>query len=452
MIEFLPLGGAGEIGANCYYLNINEVGIILDCGMHPQKTGLDSLPKFDLLNEKPADYVLISHAHQDHLNALPFLIKKFPHLKIITTPQTRAVAELTLHNAISILKRQVNEGEIEIYSHDEVDLLIKSINYKSYNEIFSLSSLNSNQEIEAEFIDAGHILGSAGIMLRFDGTKIFFTGDINLSSQSLLSGAHLPQEKIDILITETTYGATDSTAINNWENEVERFSYSINKVINNGGSVLIPVFALGKLQEMLATIWLQMQRNKITSVDIYTGGIGNKINRIYDYNRYSINRNEKELILSDIPQKKLNELNDVEELFKFPSIVLASSGMMVESTNSFMLAKRWLQKKGSAIFTVGYMDPSTPGSIIAKAKRGDKIQLTEREEKMEVKCEIKNFRFSAHSKREELLSLISSLNPDQIVLIHGDNEAIGWIGTSILKQFRTKKVFAAENFKSIIFD
>jgi len=403
MIEFLPLGGAGEIGANCYYLNINGIGIILDCGMHPRKTGLDSLPKFGLLEDKPTNYVLISHAHQDHLNALPFLIKKFPHLKIITTPQTRAVAELTLHNAISILKRQVDESEFEIYSRDEVDLLIKSINYKSYNEKFILSSLNSSQEIEAEFFDAGHIIGSAGIMLSFNGRKIFFTGDINLSSQTLLSGTNLPSEQIDILITETTYGATDSSGLNNWGKEVERFSSSINKVINNGGSVLIPVFALGKLQEMLATIWLQMQRNKITSVDIYTGGIGNKINRIYDYNRYVVNRNEKELVLSDIPQKNLNDLEDHDELFKFPSIVLASSGMIVESTNSFMLAKRWLHKKDSAIFTVGYMDPSTPGDIIARARRGDKIQLTERNRRVEVKCEIKNFRFSAHSKREELV-------------------------------------------------
>ena len=118
MLRFLPLGGAGEIGANCYYLNLDGLGVILDCGMHPQKTGLDSLPKFDFLNNKPTDYVLISHAHQDHLNALPFLIKKFPHLKIVTTPQTRAVAELTLHNSISILKRQVDESEFEIYSRD----------------------------------------------------------------------------------------------------------------------------------------------------------------------------------------------------------------------------------------------------------------------------------------------------------------------------------------------
>ena len=107
MIEFLPLGGAGEIGANSYYLDLDGLGVILDCGMHPQKTGLDSLPKFYLLNNKPTDYVLISHAHQDHLNALPFLIKKFPHLKIITTPQTRAVAELTFNNAISFLVENI---------------------------------------------------------------------------------------------------------------------------------------------------------------------------------------------------------------------------------------------------------------------------------------------------------------------------------------------------------
>jgi Cft2 family RNA processing exonuclease len=452
MVKFLPLGGAGEIGANSYYLNINGIGIILDCGMHPQKAGLDSLPKFDLLEDKPTDYVLITHAHQDHLNALPFLIKKFPHLKIITTPQTRAVAELTLHNAISILKRQVDESEFEIYSRDEVDLLIKSINYKSYNEKFILDSLNSSTEIEVEFFDAGHIIGSAGILLTFNGKKIFFTGDINLSSQTLLPGANLPKEKIDILISETTYGATDSSELKNWEKEVGRFSSSINKVINNGGSILIPVFALGKLQEILVTIWLQMQKNKIADVNIYAGGIGNKINRVYDYNRYVVNMNQKNLLLNEIPQKALNELKDFDELFKTPSIVLASSGMMVESTNSFMLAKRWLHKKDSAIFTVGYMDPSTPGSIISNARRGDKIQLTERDKKVEVKCEIKNFRFSAHSKREELVSLADKLKPDIIVLVHGEKAAIDWIGATILKQFPGKKVYAAENFREIIFD
>ena len=149
MIEFLPLGGADEIGANSYYLNIDGTGIILDCGMHPKKTGLDALPNFNLLKNKPTDYVLISHAHQDHLNGLPFLIKEFPHLKIITSPQTRAIAELTLHNAISILSRQINDESFEIYSHDEVDLLIKTIDYKSYNNKF---------EITGSYCRLGHLI------------------------------------------------------------------------------------------------------------------------------------------------------------------------------------------------------------------------------------------------------------------------------------------------------
>jgi predicted metal-dependent RNase len=262
----------------------------------------------------------------------------------------------------------------------------------------------------------------------------------------------LPSEKVDILITETTYGATDSSELNNWDKEVDRLASSINKIIINGGSILIPVFALGKLQEMLATIWLLMQQNKITQVDIYTGGIGKKINRIYDYNRFVVNRYLKDLMLHDIPQKDLNELKDPDELFKFPCIVLASSGMMIESTNSYQLANRWLHKKDSAIFTVGYMDPSTPGNIIANSRKGDKIQLTERAKKVEVKCEIKNFRFSAHSKREEILSLVNILNPSNILLVHGESEAIDWIGDSILKEFFSKKVFACTPAKTISFD
>ncbi len=156
MITFLPLGGADEIGANCYYLNINGTGIILDCGMHPKKVGLEALPKFELLKDKPLDYVLISHAHQDHLNALPFLVKEFPHIKIVTTPQTRAIAELTLHNAISILSRQIKDESFNIYSHDEVDLLIKTINYKAYGEEFNITGLKAaiGSDIKAVFFDA----------------------------------------------------------------------------------------------------------------------------------------------------------------------------------------------------------------------------------------------------------------------------------------------------------
>ena len=452
MISFLPLGGAGEIGATSFYLNINGTGIILDCGMHPKKRGKESLPRFDLLENKNLDYVLISHAHQDHINALPFLIKKFPYLRIITTPQTRAIAELTLHNAISILRREFPDEEI--YTHEEADLLIQSIDYKSYNEKFFIKGFSSStsDSVEVEFFDAGHILGSAGIFLKFQNIKIFFTGDINLNSQSLHTGANLPNEKVDVLITESTYGATDSSNLNSWEKEIVRLASAINKTLANGGSVLIPVFALGKLQEMLATVWKLMFKNKIPTVDIYTGGIGTKLSRVYDYNRYVINYKNTNLVLHDIPQKNVNEISDLNMFFKNPSIVLASSGMMVQSTTSFELAKAWLAQKNSAIITVGYIDYETPGYKISTAKKGELIDFTGTGNSTEIKCEIFNFRFSAHSTREDLLAIVKRLNPEKIIIVHGDENAIGWLGAKIMSQNPGKKVYAPNNCDGIQFD
>ena len=442
MISFLPIGGGNEIGANSYYLNFNGNGIILDCGIHPQKTGLESLPNFDLLRDKSVDHCIISHAHQDHIGALPFLVKKFPYVKIITTPQTRALAELTLHNSVSILKKEIEETDFEFYSHDEVDLLIKMIDYKEYKNEFELNSFHQsvNAKVNCTFYDAGHILGSAGILLENNDYKIFYTGDINLTAQTLLSAANLPETKIDTLILETTYGATDSSLLLDWNSESLRFAKEANKILNQGGSILIPVFSLGKMQEMLATIWQLMQKRKLTTVDIYTGGLGTKVNRAYDYNRFVVNRVDSDFELNTIPQKDYYEISNPEEFFKHPCIVLASSGMMIKGTSSFVFAKSWLKQKDSAIFTVGYMDTNTPGYVIANSERGDKVQLTDFDELAEVKCEIKNFKFSAHARREDLLKIVDKLKPDNVILTHGDEEALDWIGSSILKKYKSIKV------------
>lgn len=451
MISFLPFGGGNEIGANSYYINFNGNGIILDCGIHPQKTGLESLPNFDLIKDKPVDYCLISHAHQDHIGSLPFLAKRFPYIKIITTPQTRALAEFTLHNSVSILKKEIEENDFEFYSHDEVDLLIKMIEYKEYKIGFELNSYHQQKEaiVNSTFYDAGHILGSAGVLLENNNHKIFYTGDINLSSQTLQPAAQLPETKIDTLILETTYGATDSDLLLDWNSEAMRFAAEASKVLNIGGSILIPVFSLGKTQEMLGTIWQLMLKQKLTTVDIYTGGLGTKINLAYDYNRFVINRVDEEFELNAIPQKDYYEISNAEEFFKHPCIVLASSGMMIKGTSSFAFSKKWLKQKDSAIFIVGYMDNKTPGYVIANAERGDKIQLSDFDEVIEVNCEIKKFKFSAHARREDLLRIVDKLKPDNVILTHGDEEALDWMGSSILKKYKNLKVHIAIAGKEI---
>lgn len=452
MTRFIPLGGAGEIGANSYYLNISGTGIILDCGMHPQKTGAEALPDFDLLQNEDVDYVLISHAHQDHLSGLPFLIQRHPYVRIITTPQTRALAELILHDAVTILSRQVTEDELKIYSHKEIDLLIQSIEYKAPGETFELKGYNhkGNEPVRITFHDAGHILGSVSILIEHKGSGILYSGDINLKPQSWMQGALLPKSGVETLILETTYGATDSSMINAWKKEAERFTTAANRIINEGGSILIPVFSLGKMQEMLKMIYELMEKGKLAKIDIYSGGIARKISRVYDYNRYVVNCDNPEFELSGVPQKDLYEVENPQEFFTHPCIVLASSGMMVEGTASFRLAQRWLGQKNSAIFTVGYMEKETPGFVISTAERGTKIRLSESSIESEVRCTIKSFRFSAHSLREDLLKVVTKLNPNKIILVHGDPPAIDWVGASILKENKKRRVFAAQPGKTIL--
>ncbi len=215
----------------------------------------------------------------------------------------------------------------------------------------------------------------------------------------------------------------DSDLLLDWNSESFRFAKEANNILNNGGSILIPVFSLGKMQEMLATIWLMMQKRKLTDVDIYTGGLGTKINRAYDYNRFVTARVNEELELNTIPQKDYYEISNPEEFFKHPCIVLASSGMMIKGTSSFTFAKRWLKQKDSAIFTVGYMDARTPGYVIANSERGNKIQLTDFDELTEVNCTIKNFKFSAHARREDLLKIVDKLKPENVILMHGSEDS-----------------------------
>ncbi len=227
-------------------------------------------------------------------------------------------------------------------------------------------------------------------------------------------------------------------------------AFSINIVLSGGGLILVPVFSLGKLQEVLTTIWNLMRSGKMSQIDIYTGGIADKISRVYDYNRYVVNMIDPEFEISSIPQRDLYEIDQPEKLFKNPCIVLAPSGMMIEGTASFKLARRWLKQTNSAIFTVGYMEENTPGYKFAHSRKGEKIKLNEIDEEEIVKCTIEQFRFSSHSKREELLKIVEKLNPEKVILVHGEPNGIDWIGASILKKHKHTKVYIAHMGNEIV--
>lgn len=445
MVKFLPLGGALEIGASCFYLNIDGTGIILDAGLHPRENGKNALPDFELIKNENVDAVVISHAHQDHIASLPFLVRNHPYVQIFMTTQSLEIAEKTLHNSSRILSRQLNENDgIIPYTHEEIDLLLRTVRDKDYNEKFLFSGVasSSNAEIEIEFYDAGHILGSAGILIKTPGDKsIFYTGDINLSPQSILNGGELPDEKVDILILETTYGATDSKILKTWQKEEIRLAKHLNKIFSDGGSVLIPVFALGKTQEVLSTLYRLMNKGILIETNIYTGGLSKEISSIYDKHKYKVKRKNKNFELKEIPQLNLYDIKDFNEFRRNPGIVLASSGMMIKGTKSYELMKNWIKYDNFGIVIVGYMDEESPGYVFSNSKKGDKVKIPGIEEEVQIKCSVEKFYFPSHSRREDLIDIVERLKPGKVILIHGDPEAIDWVGHKILQKFPGIKLY-----------
>lgn len=446
MIKIMPLGGAEEIGASCIYLNIDGTGLLLDCGVDPKKKGLDSLPKLKLLDNLPLDYVFISHAHQDHIGGLPILIKQFPHVIIYTTSQTQEIANLTLHNTVSILEKEFDDPSLLLYSHKEIDMLVRSIIAVDYDDEIELKGMRhkSLEPLIVKFYDAGHILGSASILIRYKQRSYFYTGDIKTSPQQLLSGAKLPNYLFDAIITETTYGSIPVKKLPKLQDEKKRFAKAMNKIIGGGGSVLIPVFALGKTQEILAIIFSLMKKGELTEVPIYTGGVGTKISNVYDKNRFKVNVRDKNFELGDVPQEELYEINDPTHFNRNQAIVLAASGMMIEGTSSYKLAKHWLRHKNFGIFFVGYVDPDSPAYKISSAQINEKIKFSELSDPAEVKCVVDKFSFPSHSNRKEVFDLITKHNPKQVILVHGENSSRDWFGFNILKEYPEIKVYAPD--------
>ncbi|MBN1301601.1 MAG: MBL fold metallo-hydrolase [Melioribacteraceae bacterium] len=449
MIKFIPLGGAEEIGASCFYLNIDGTGILLDCGIHPQKTGIESLPDFDVLKDLNLDYVILSHAHQDHIGALPFLVSRFPHVRIIATPQTIEIADLTLHNAVNILNDQLSETDS--YTHEDVDLLLRSVYELKYLDTMYIKGMRhySDLPIRLNFYDAGHIIGSASVLLEYKHDRILYTGDIKLSKQKLLAGAILPEQRVTTLITETTYGSTDTKKMGNLKSETRRFVKSANKILAEGGSILIPVFALGKMQEIFSIISGEIEKGRLTDVPIYTGGIGEKISKVYDNNRYKVNYVNPDFRLSDIKKESYFGINDLSGFGKTPSIVIASSGMILPGTFSYKFAKFWLKQKSFGIFIVGYMDEETPGFRIAQSSRGDIVMLNDGEE-IKVECTVEKFFFPTHSNREEIIEIFMQLNPSNVIMVHGEEESKNWIGHRMLEINPSIRLYASRKLNPIV--
>jgi len=207
--------------------------------------------------------------------------------------------------------------------------------------------------------------------------------------------------------------------------------------VERGGSVLIPVFALGKTQEMLAKVYRQQDAGLIPDVPILVSGLGRVVSRIYHRFHHYLRQDVYPRIPLDRIGETINgyQLGNIRFLLDRASIILATSGMVVEDTPSAFFAEKMIRDERHAIFFVGYVDPNLLGHRILHASRGDRIDFGNGRS-VQVQCtEIDRYHFTAHAYRHQLIELANRLNPSHIVLIHGDEAGIHWMQSHLAESY-----------------
>jgi Cft2 family RNA processing exonuclease len=441
-LKIINLTRRTEIGANSYYLEMGRHRLVLDCGMHPKDTGEDALPNFKAIAGQEIEAILISHAHQDHIGTLPVLMRRFPTARIFMTEATAEIGNVLLHNSVNVMTRQREEisravaGLYPLFTHRETDGASERWRWCPLRQRISIAGERAPQRekdaLTFEFFDAGHVLGSSGIVLRADGQTVFYTGDVNFDDQTIMEAAVFPESKIDILIMECTRGDHAKPAGWTRAGEERRLAEAIATAFARRSCVLIPVFALGKTQEILAMLYKFRRERLLPEFPIYIGGLSSKMTDIYDRRAHMTRRQLPRLqLMREAAPFILNDETVRDAPLRPERVYVLSSGMMIPKTLSNVLGRRLIENPQHSIFFVGYASPESPAGLLREARLNGEVALDPDRPAQRVRCNIEQFQFSAHATRETLIDYAKKLSPGKIVLVHGDPPAVEWMRATL---------------------
>ncbi len=428
-MRFRNLTRRREIGANSYLIESGDSRVVLDSGMHPKEVGFDALPDFGPLPHDTANAIIVTHAHHDHIGSLPVLMRKQPNTPVIMTEPTGEIASGMLHNSVNVMTSQREELSIHEYpffTHKELDENRAHYSYRDLEKPFEVPGT----DLTASFHDAGHILGSTGVMIRENGNSLFYSGDVNFESQTICKAADFPLSGIDVLVMETTRGTYERPSGYTRRGEKERLAALIRDTFDANGSVLIPVFALGKTQEVMLMLHELHEEGLIPEMPLHIGGLGTKITVLYDHYTDRSRRNYTGFrLLEDMKmlvQPKGRRRGPRQFEYQPRAIYALSSGMMTEGTTSNKFAGRFIENPRNAVAFVGYTDPESPGYRLRVAKEGEKIKLAPDQPTVEVHARIESFDLSAHATREQIAEYVEKVRPKKLLLVHGEEPSQQW--------------------------
>ena len=434
-MKLTDLNAEGGIGANSLLIEIGTFRIIVDAGMHPKAMGRAALPNFDVLEDKAIDLVILTHCHLDHLGGLPVLLRRLPNVPVVATEPVSIIASVMLHNSVNVMKRQREEHnmkDLPLYTHREATQTQKRILPTTYGRPRTFN--HGDETLEITLFNAGHVAGACGFQIIHKGRKIFFTGDVLFTRQATLPGARFPAIPFDTVVMETTHGCKERPPENTRATEIERLIQHIDHVLSHGGSCLIPVFALGRMQEVLTLLHQARKSGKLRKSPIYCAGLGMAVAQAFDRitRRYRV-LDFRHKIIRELKVKPLEDPIQPGHSPSKPGIYVVSSGMMVEHTPSYRVASTLLGERKHSICFVGYCDPSTPGGKLLATQQNEPFLFETLDYSCRVAAHVERFDLSGHAERDELLDFALKAKPRAVVLTHGDPEARNWFADELKK-------------------
>jgi putative mRNA 3-end processing factor len=380
-------GGAQEVGRSSILLK-GDTTLLLDFGVklnHHIEYPV-SIPN--------ADAFILSHAHLDHCGYAPALYNEML-LPAFGTAPTLKLSELLLDDSLAIAKKEhlkpkFSKRQIESYMHRYTPM--------EYNSPFELGEFN------IEFHDAGHIAGSAITSIEDNtgkGKKIVYTGDYKLDPQYLHKGAEVV--KSDVLITESTYATREHP---DRETLFKQLAEKIKETLDNRGNVLLPVFAVGRSQEVLVFL----HKNNLTQYT-YLDGMARAATSIVLRNRDFINESQNLAKALD-ESTVINDRDDRNEALSMPSIILTTAGMLSGGPVLDYITKL---RANSQIFLTGYQVEGSNGRMLM-----DTGTLVVDKKVEKIRAPVSHYDLSAHAGKRELYEYIKRSGPSKIVCVHGD--------------------------------
>jgi Cft2 family RNA processing exonuclease len=446
-----------DIGASAWLVEVDDHRILLDAGMHPKREGREGLPMFGKAGHADLDAITISHCHHDHVGGLPVACRHFPKAHVLMSELSYFIVERVLHNSVNVMTRQRDElgiREYPLYSHDEVDDLAPLFQGFKYNrevEWAAFSKMRAGLPSPTlEFFDAGHTLGSAGLLVRGRKETLFYTGDVCFHDQTILRAARFEDVKADVMIMETTRGNRVLPPDFSREGEIERLTTAIQRTLKRKGCVLIPSFALGRTQEILALLALLMRAGKLKPQPVYIGGLGRVFTEIYDLEAHRTHRQHTSLQLHEALELIVLEKGQAEKMkLSGGRIFVITAGMMSENTAAHDLAVRMAGDERQSIFFVGYADPDTPGGRLKAAKPGETFVFSPGAGRVTRQCEVLDFDLTAHANRGDLLDFVGQVSPRAILLGHGSGESRAWFEEQIRTRHPKIKIIQPQPAKMV---